>query len=70
MVGLGGNVAEWTETLLPDPDLPDVQAPIFRGGDFHQTVPVPLNASPWLSKGALYAQPFLGFRTASLRATP
>ncbi len=68
--GMAGNVAEWTDTLVPDPDLPDVQVPVFRGGDFHQTVPVPLNASPWLAKGALYAQPFLGFRTVSARTSP
>ena len=68
--GMAGNVAEWTATLVPDPDLPDVQIPVFRGGDFHQTVPVPLNVSPWLAKGALYAQPFLGFRTASPPSVP
>ncbi len=68
--GMAGNVAEWTGTLLPDPDLPDVQVPVFRGGAFHHTVPVPLNAAPWLAKGALYAQPFLGFRTVSLRLPP
>ena len=67
---MAGNVAEWTDTLLPDPDLPDVQIPVFRGGDFHQTVPVPLNAGPWLAKSALYSQPFLGFRTVSLRTSP
>jgi formylglycine-generating enzyme required for sulfatase activity len=65
VAGMGGNVAEWTSTLVPDPDLPDVQVPVFRGADFHQPLPVPLNASPWLAKSALYAQPFLGFRTAS-----
>ena len=68
--GMAGNVAEWTDTLVPDPELPDVQVPVFRGGDFHQTVPVPLNATPWLAKGALYAKPFLGFRTVSTRTTP
>ena len=68
--GMAGNVAEWTDTLVPDPDLPDVLVPVFRGGDFHRTVPVPLNAGPWLAKGAGYAQPFLGFRTVSLRASP
>ncbi len=68
--GMAGNVAEWTDTLVPDPDLPDVQVPVFRGGAFHHTVPVPLNAPPWLAKGALYAQPFLGFRTVSRRTAP
>jgi formylglycine-generating enzyme required for sulfatase activity len=68
--GLAGNVAEWTDTLVPDPDLPDVQVPVFRGGDFHQTLPVPLNAGPWLAKSAFYSQPFLGFRTASSRSAP
>lgn len=68
--GMAGNVAEWTNTLVPDPGLPDVQVPVFRGGDFHQTVPVPLNGDPWLAKNALYAQPFLGFRTASSRPSP
>jgi len=68
--GMGGNVSEWTGTLVPDPDLPDVQVPVFRGADFHQTQPVPLKASPWLAKSALYAQPFLGFRTASLPSSP
>lgn len=68
--GMAGNVAEWTETLVPDPDLPDVELPVFRGGDFRQTVPVPLNAGPWLAKTALYAQPFLGFRTVSQRTSP
>jgi formylglycine-generating enzyme required for sulfatase activity len=68
--GLAGNVSEWTGTLVPDPDLPDLQVPVFRGGDFHQTVPVPLNVSPWLAKGALYSQPFLGFRTAAPLSSP
>ncbi len=68
--GMGGNVAEWTATLMPDPALPDVLVPVFRGGAFHHPVPVPLNAPPWLAKGAGYAQPFLGFRTASSRTTP
>ena len=68
--GMAGNVAEWTDTLVPDPDLPDVLVPVFRGGDFRQTVPVPLNAGPWLAKGALYSQPFLGFRTVSPRTSP
>ena len=57
-------------SLVPDPDLPDVQVPVFRGGDFHQTVPVPLNAGPRLAKGAGYSQPFLGFRTVSKRTSP
>lgn len=70
VIGMAGNVAEWTDTLVPDPNLPDVQIPVFRGGDFHKTSPVPLNASPWLAKGALYAQPFLGFRTVSVRTAP
>ena len=68
--GMAGNVAEWTDTLVPDPDLPDVSVPVFRGGDFRQTVPVPLNAGPWLAKSARYAQPFLGFRTVSPRSSP
>ena len=63
-VGMAGNVAEWTASFVPHPELPDVQLPVFRGGDFHQTRPVPLNAAPWVAKDALYAQPFLGFRTA------
>jgi formylglycine-generating enzyme required for sulfatase activity len=70
VVGMAGNVAEWTSTLVPDPDFPDAEVPVFRGGDFHQTAPVPLNAAPWLAKGALYAQPFLGFRTASSKEIP
>lgn len=70
VVGMAGNVAEWTATLVTDPDFPDVEVPVFRGGDFHQTSPVPLNAPPWLAKSALYAQPFLGFRTASSHGKP
>ncbi|MES2706489.1 MAG: SUMF1/EgtB/PvdO family nonheme iron enzyme [Verrucomicrobiota bacterium] len=70
VMGLAGNVAEWTATLVPDPDFPDMEVPVFRGGDFHRTVPVPLNAGPWLAKGPLYAQPFLGFRTASSKERP
>lgn len=70
VMGMAGNVAEWTSSFVPDPDFPDAEVPVFRGGDFHQTSPVPLNAAPWLAKGALYAQPFLGFRTASSKEIP
>lgn len=70
VIGLGGNVAEWTASLVPDPALPDVQVPVFRGGAFHHPSPVPLNANPWLAKDGMYAQPFLGFRTASSRVAP
>ncbi|MDB6132596.1 MAG: c-type lectin fold [Verrucomicrobiales bacterium] len=70
VVGLAGNVAEWTSTLLPDPDVPDVEMPVYRGGDFHQTSPVPLNAGPWLAKMPLHAKPFIGFRTASSKEMP
>ena len=70
VIGLGGNVAEWTGSLVPDPALPDVQVPVFRGGAFHHPTPVPLNAHAWLAKDGLYAQPVLGFRTASSRIEP
>jgi formylglycine-generating enzyme required for sulfatase activity len=70
VVGLAGNVAEWTSTFLPDPNLPDVEMPVYRGGDFHQTSPVPLNAGPWLAKMPLHAKPFIGFRTASSKEMP
>ena len=68
--GLGGNVAEWTDTLVPEPELPDVMVPVFCGGDFHQTVSVPLNAAPRAAKSPLDAQPFLGFRTVSPPIAP
>lgn len=70
VIGMAGNVAEWTSTLAQHPDLPDVQVPVFRGGGFHLAQPVPLSARPWLARDALYVQPFLGFRTASSKPPP
>jgi formylglycine-generating enzyme required for sulfatase activity len=62
--GMAGNVAEWTESWAPHPELPDETVPVFRGGDFRQPKAVPMN-TPWLADDALYAQAFLGFRTAT-----
>lgn len=64
VIGMAGNVSEWTDSWAPHPDLPDEKVPVFRGGDFHRQTPAPLT-TPWLAKGAAYAQPFLGFRTVS-----
>ncbi|HWB03239.1 MAG TPA: SUMF1/EgtB/PvdO family nonheme iron enzyme [Verrucomicrobiales bacterium] len=63
VIGMEGNVSEWTSSWVPDPELPDETVPVFRGGDFHRP-PVPLS-TPWLAKSASYTQPYLGFRTAS-----
>ncbi len=62
--GMAGNVSEWTSTPVPDPDDPDKTLPVFRGGDFRRRSPAPVT-TPWLAKSPAYAQPFLGFRTAS-----
>lgn len=62
--GMAGNVAEWTDTRAPHPDLPDETVPVYRGGDFYQDAQSPLTTQR-LAKSAAYAQPFLGFRTAS-----
>jgi formylglycine-generating enzyme required for sulfatase activity len=67
VVGMAGNVSEWTDALLPDPDLPDEKVPVFRGGDFRRNSPAPVT-TPWLAKGASYAQPFLGFRTVTSKS--
>jgi formylglycine-generating enzyme required for sulfatase activity len=61
---LAGNVAEWTDSWAPHPELPDETVPVFRGGDFRQPKAVPMN-TPWLADDASYAQAFLGFRTAT-----
>ena len=62
--GMAGNVAEWTDSWAPHPELPDETVPVFRGGDFRQPKAVPMN-TPWLADDASYAQAFLGFRTAT-----
>jgi formylglycine-generating enzyme required for sulfatase activity len=67
VVGMAGNVSEWTATLAPHPEDPDKTVPVFRGGDFHQPSPQALT-TPWLAKSPDYAQPFLGFRTVSSKA--
>jgi formylglycine-generating enzyme required for sulfatase activity len=64
VVGMAGNVSEWTDSLAIDPDLPDVKVRVFRGGDFRRESPAAIT-TPWLAKSPTYAQPFLGFRTAS-----
>jgi formylglycine-generating enzyme required for sulfatase activity len=69
VVGMAGNVSEWTSTWVPDPELPDDTVPVFRGGDFSHPTVAPLSTQ-WLAKGASYAQPFLGFRTVSSSPPP
>ncbi len=64
VVGLAGNVAEWTSTWDQHPDFPDLQAPVYRGGCFSQKL-APLSAQRWAAKSLNLAQPFIGFRTAS-----
>lgn len=63
VIGMAGNVAEWTADWAPHPDEPDRKVPVFRGGDFHQSA-VPLN-KPWIARDVDFAQPFVGFRTVS-----
>jgi formylglycine-generating enzyme required for sulfatase activity len=69
VVGMAGNVSEWTSSWVPDPEIPDETVPVFRGGDFKRQTAAPLS-TPWLAKSASYAQPFLGFRTVSSKPPP
>ncbi|MBP7950631.1 MAG: SUMF1/EgtB/PvdO family nonheme iron enzyme [Verrucomicrobiales bacterium] len=64
VVGMAGNVSEWTATWDQHPDLPDQQSPAYRGGSF-ASKDAPLPEQRWAAKSGTFAQPYLGFRTAS-----
>lgn len=64
VVDMAGNVSEWTSSMGQHPDFPDQQSPIYRGGSF-AVKDAPLREQRWTAKSPEYAQPSLGFRTAS-----
>lgn len=39
VVGMAGNVSEWTDTWLTHPDYPDIKVPVVRGGNFKSNAP-------------------------------
>jgi formylglycine-generating enzyme required for sulfatase activity len=66
MVGCAGNVSEWTDSLMLDPNVLDKQVPVLRGGNYHLKPADLLLRRPAPAYG--HADLTTGFRTASDRA--
>lgn len=66
MVGAGGNVSEWTDSLMLDPNVLDKQVPVLRGGNYFSKPADLLQRRPAASPEA--ADATTGFRTVSDRA--
>jgi formylglycine-generating enzyme required for sulfatase activity len=64
VVGMAGNVSEWTDTWGQHPSLPDQKSPIIAGGSFfNKPTTLDKQATP-AADGPATAQPYIGFRTA------
>ncbi len=65
VVGLAGNVEEWTSTWATHPELPDVRVPVVRGGHFALKSSGQLLTRRYFADSADAAALARGFRTAS-----
>ncbi|QQL45659.1 SUMF1/EgtB/PvdO family nonheme iron enzyme [Sulfuriroseicoccus oceanibius] len=65
VMGLAGNVAEWTASEVPDPSDPDLKAPVVKGGSYYAES-VDLTARSLPTNRSSHA-PYVGFRTATSR---
>jgi formylglycine-generating enzyme required for sulfatase activity len=66
VVGAGGNVSEWTDSLMLDPHVLDKQVPVLRGGNYFAKPADLLQRRPAASPNQ--ADATTGFRTLSDRA--
>ncbi len=66
VVGLAGNVMEWTDSRMLHPERLDEQVPVLRGGSYLSKNVEPTIRRP--AKGPGMAEGNLGFRTASSTA--
>jgi len=66
VVGLAGNVSEWTDSTMLDPEVLDKQVPVVRGGSYAMRPTDLLHRRP--VAGAAASEATLGFRTASDRS--
>lgn len=65
IMGLAGNVQEWTATWSPHPDLPDKRVPILRGGHFGMPANGELLTARHFADDADESTIARGFRTVS-----
>lgn len=65
IIGMAGNVEEWTSTWTIHPELPDVRVPIVRGGHFGLKSSTQLLTRRYLADSAAEDALARGFRTAS-----
>lgn len=65
VVGMAGNVQEWTATWSPHPDLPDKRVPVLRGGHFGMPSSNELLTARHFADDADESTIARGFRTVS-----
>lgn len=65
VIGMAGNVQEWTSTWATHPEFPDLQVPIVRGGHFGLKTSDQLLTSRYFAESPDEATLARGFRTAS-----
>lgn len=65
VVGMAGNVEEWTATWSNHPDYPDLLVPVVRGGHFAQKSPANVLSSRTYAQTPSEATLARGFRTVS-----
>lgn len=65
VVGMAGNVEEWTSTWATHPELPDLRVPVVRGGHFALKSSDQLLTRRYFAESAGEAALARGFRTAS-----
>lgn len=65
VMGLAGNVAEWTASEVPDPSDPDLMVPVVKGGSY-SSPEVDLSERSLPTNRSSHA-PYVGFRTATSR---
>ena len=64
VVGLAGNVSEWTATLAEDPEMPGEQIPVIRGGNWKNPAGS-ASTRRVIKLDELMSDETLGFRTVS-----
>lgn len=70
VIGMAGNVQEWTATWATHPEFPDLQVPVVRGGHFGMKSSDQLLTSRYFAESPDEATLARGFRTASDQPPP
>ncbi len=65
VIGMAGNIQEWTSSWAPHPELPDVKVPVLRGGHFGLKSNAEILTSHHFAYMPEEATLARGFRTAS-----